>query len=420
MSDCNKNDLVGFEAVYRAELEQIGQRREKRFSGSTPELKKFLRDEANHPPDYEMGDLTGLCLSGGGIRSSAFSIGALQALDALTTHKSNTSKPDEENTLFNEFDYMSTVSGGGYTGTAITAAMMDSADFPLKSSLDKDESPELQHIRDHSNYLFPKGGILEKLENLGVLLRGIFAHLPVILSVLMISVCICVWSNPTISDLDKPIFEFSNQGKKATSSDKVDQQKISETETKEKPPAAENNKNNEERLPWTLIVLWSGLAAGFLYLIMGGPLPGMKGDVRRKSSNLGMVMMITGAMFSTGMVAYLIYPTIFYGIFRISMLMMVFLVGLMLLLGWGRSAAPQAWKEVGSRNTAAVGWLLLLVAFVAFANLQPYIIGQIHDSYLAEAEAARGEGSKKKRQRHEKNKSQSAKRVVAQMGLRAP
>ena len=44
---------------------------------------------------------------------------------------------------------------------------------------------------------------------------------------------------------------------------------------------------------------------------------------------------------------------------------------------------------MGSRNTAAIGWLILLVAFVAFANLQPYIIGQIHDSYLAEAEAAR-------------------------------
>jgi hypothetical protein len=48
-----------------------------------------------------------LCLSGGGIRSAAFSLGALQG---LARHK-----------LLSQFDYLSTVSGGGYTGAWLTA-----------------------------------------------------------------------------------------------------------------------------------------------------------------------------------------------------------------------------------------------------------------------------------------------------------
>src|ERR1700689_3087233 len=47
----------------------------------------------------------GLSLSGGGIRSAAFCLGALQSLGL-----------DNKN-LFNRLDYLSTVSGGGYIGS---------------------------------------------------------------------------------------------------------------------------------------------------------------------------------------------------------------------------------------------------------------------------------------------------------------
>jgi predicted acylesterase/phospholipase RssA len=46
--------------------------------------------------------LTALCLSGGGIRSAAFCLGVVQALAAKK--------------LLNTFDYVSTVSGGGFIG----------------------------------------------------------------------------------------------------------------------------------------------------------------------------------------------------------------------------------------------------------------------------------------------------------------
>ena len=48
----------------------------------------------------------GLAHSGGGIRSAAFSIGVEQAL--------------EKRDLMRHFDFLSTVSGGGYTGSALT------------------------------------------------------------------------------------------------------------------------------------------------------------------------------------------------------------------------------------------------------------------------------------------------------------
>lgn len=50
--------------------------------------------------------LSALCLSGGGIRSASFCLGAIQVL--------------ADRRLFGQFHYLSTVSGGGYLGTGIT------------------------------------------------------------------------------------------------------------------------------------------------------------------------------------------------------------------------------------------------------------------------------------------------------------
>jgi hypothetical protein len=56
---------------------------------------------------HDMSDLSALCLSGGGIRSAAFALGVVQGL----------AKRD----LLQRFDYLSTVSGGGYLGGFLTA-----------------------------------------------------------------------------------------------------------------------------------------------------------------------------------------------------------------------------------------------------------------------------------------------------------
>jgi predicted acylesterase/phospholipase RssA len=90
-------------------------------------------------------NVVGLALSGGGIRSAAFCLGALQALDVRG--------------LIEKIDYVSSVSGGGYIGISMTAAMSTgmAGKFPFASELRTGEVPGVQHIRDHSNYLFPQG-----------------------------------------------------------------------------------------------------------------------------------------------------------------------------------------------------------------------------------------------------------------------
>src|SRR3954466_13732512 len=49
--------------------------------------------------------LSALCISGGGIRSATFALGAIQAL--------------AESGILSQFDYLSTVSGGGYIGGGV-------------------------------------------------------------------------------------------------------------------------------------------------------------------------------------------------------------------------------------------------------------------------------------------------------------
>jgi len=68
--------------------------------------------------DKEPGQ-TALCLSGGGIRSAAFALGVLQALARLK--------------LLSQFDYLSTVSGGGYIGGWMSAWAARAAEKEGKS-----------------------------------------------------------------------------------------------------------------------------------------------------------------------------------------------------------------------------------------------------------------------------------------------
>ncbi|HMD16104.1 MAG TPA: patatin-like phospholipase family protein [Terriglobales bacterium] len=101
-------------------------------------------------------NLIGLAFSGGGIRSATFNLGILQAL--------------ARSQLLRAFDYLSTVSGGGYIGGWLMAWMHHqgigiqqveeklsaSPDAPRESS----DPPEVHFLRDYSNYLTPRKGLL--------------------------------------------------------------------------------------------------------------------------------------------------------------------------------------------------------------------------------------------------------------------
>lgn len=94
---------------------------------------------------------TGLALSGGGVRSASFSLGVLQVL--------------AEARLLRHFDYLSTVSGGGYIGSALALRLAEAARGGETAEVDSlfpygkpdGDSPELAHIRHHGNYLAPSG-----------------------------------------------------------------------------------------------------------------------------------------------------------------------------------------------------------------------------------------------------------------------
>ena len=97
-----------------------------------------------------------LCLSGGGIRSATFALGVLQGLAKVK--------------VLPQFHYLSTVSGGGYLGGWLTAWLHHSRDdvaavadsLATLDSSDKldPEPPPVSHLRDYSNYLAPRPGLL--------------------------------------------------------------------------------------------------------------------------------------------------------------------------------------------------------------------------------------------------------------------
>jgi hypothetical protein len=96
---------------------------------------------------------TALCLSGGGIRSASFAMGVVQRL--------------ARRGLLSRFHYMSTVSGGGYTGSWLSAWMARSGTKRVYEQLEgtyagkpESEPAPLRHIRAYSYYLNPSLGLL--------------------------------------------------------------------------------------------------------------------------------------------------------------------------------------------------------------------------------------------------------------------
>jgi len=188
-----------FAAVFRSEVASINKRRARlrergmsersdiALEPETGEDGKELIASDETTPQRPTGpsDVVGLALSGGGIRSAAFCLGVLQAL-----YKCG---------LIRKVDYLSTVSGGGYIGTSLTAGMTaNGGHFPFQSYLSEDETPSLQHVRDFSNYLFPNGA-RDVLSNLAVYVRGLVANVILVLPFLLIAAALTIFFHPLSS-----------------------------------------------------------------------------------------------------------------------------------------------------------------------------------------------------------------------------
>lgn len=190
MSANGKHQSVLWENVLKGEHAAINERR--------ANLKRnpvAASEGATDKPYGSAGhfDTAGLALSGGGIRSAAFCLGALQA---LAEHK-----------MITQIDYLSTVSGGGYIGSATSSAMsLNGGVFPFEGSADDmSDPPALGHIRDHSNYLTPRGK-RSLLEDLAIVVRGLVTNIILVIPVILLAAAITIYLNPTRESLSQSVF----------------------------------------------------------------------------------------------------------------------------------------------------------------------------------------------------------------------
>ena len=136
------------------------------------ELESFFPDAAAPPIDQaktpderlcetyarireKQPERSALCISGGGIRSATFALGVVQALAKAK--------------LLARFDYLSTVSGGGYLGSMLSAWIhchpdgLGGVETALGATCaETAAAPEpapLRHLRQFSNYISPKLGL---------------------------------------------------------------------------------------------------------------------------------------------------------------------------------------------------------------------------------------------------------------------
>lgn len=150
--------------------------------GNAPEEGTADTPEEILPLETLPPDTLGLALSGGGIRSAAFSLGVIQAL--------------ARGDWLRHVDFLSTVSGGGYTGTFLgrfydqctkasgvagphTDQEPGSAQERVNSHLADSRSTEISWLRKHANYLSP-AGLGEGLFNFATFWRNL-ASLHVVL-----------------------------------------------------------------------------------------------------------------------------------------------------------------------------------------------------------------------------------------------
>lgn len=125
----------------------------------------------------------GIAISGGGIRSASFGLGVLQALLA---HR-----------ILHRTDYLSTVSGGGYIGSALTwfrkrhpgknGRFFDDSDpFGKKDSDPANRSDFISFLRQHGNYLFPGNG-LNLISTIAMLIRSLVVSVLVYFAILLVA-----------------------------------------------------------------------------------------------------------------------------------------------------------------------------------------------------------------------------------------
>ena len=136
--------------------------------------------EATYRREVQARNQAALCLSGGGIRSAAFSLGVLKVLAARG--------------LLTQFHYLSTVSGGGYIGGWLSRWIAEDPDQNAANIEEvlgrREEISQVSNLRANSNFLTPKTGITSADTWTGILLwvRNVLLNWTVFIPALMFAV----------------------------------------------------------------------------------------------------------------------------------------------------------------------------------------------------------------------------------------
>jgi len=143
---------------------------------------------------------TALCISGGGIRSATFGLGILQGLARCG--------------LLDRFHYLSTVSGGGYIGSWLSAwinragltSVITQLACPREPTRPDPEPIEIQNLRSYSNYLSPRLGMFsaDSWTLVGSYLRNLLLNWCVIIPLLAAFLAL-PWIFSSIVMMDPPL-----------------------------------------------------------------------------------------------------------------------------------------------------------------------------------------------------------------------
>ena len=129
--------------------------------------------------------LSGLCISGGGIRSATFALGVIQGL--------------AERGWLSAFDYVSTVSGGGYMGGFLSAWAHRAGGMAEVERQLRRDAPRpgpgaidpIRHLREYNSYMSPRTGLFstDVWTMVAIFVRNVLLNwlvlLPLLMAVLM-------------------------------------------------------------------------------------------------------------------------------------------------------------------------------------------------------------------------------------------
>jgi hypothetical protein len=166
--------LVLWQEIKQVELSRLHRRTSRMIPDTHLPYQRAVRNE-----------LIGLAFSGGGIRSATFNLGVLQGLAGLKLN---------ERSLLERFDYISTVSGGGYIGSWLATwanreTFSDVAHYLAQAETEDPDYPStrpVSFLRRFSNYLTPKLGLFspDSWTLAAVYLRNVTLNLIVLIGVI--------------------------------------------------------------------------------------------------------------------------------------------------------------------------------------------------------------------------------------------